>query len=88
MDALINYFFSATETKPKETMDIDIAVCVTRNNEMTVYRLSNIKKITDRKDLYTIGHEIANHVAESFDQEEVNNGNIILDEIQRMLSDP
>lgn len=86
MEAILNYLFPKTETKPKETMETDTKVYITWNNEMRIYRLSNIRKITDKKELYAIANDIAIHVAESFDQEEVTNGNIILDEIEKMLT--
>lgn len=85
MDTLFNYFFAKTQPV-EETKDIDIAVYMTRGNTMTVLRLSEVKKITDRKELYELGRRVWAHVAESFDQEECENGSIIIEEIEKKLN--
>lgn len=52
---------------------------------MTI-RLSDVKQITDSKKLFEIGREISIHTAETLDEEENENGNIILKEIHKKLN--
>ena len=54
-------------------------------NTMTVVRLTDIAKIPT-SELQRLGQRIAVHVMETFDEEECENGNIILAEIEKKLT--
>lgn len=81
----MNYFFPKTTTM-EQTQDIDVSVCITKGNTTMTIRLSDVKQITDTKKLFEIGREISIHTAETLDEEENENGNIILKEIHRKLN--
>lgn len=84
MQVLYDYFFPKT-TMPEQTQDVDVSLYITRGNTMTMIRLSYVKKLTDTRELYKLQQDVMNHVAESFDEEECTNGNIILEEIEKRL---
>lgn len=85
MDTLFNYFFTKAQA-PEESKDTDVVIYMTRGNTMTIVRLSEVKKMTDRKELYDLWQRAWAHVAESFDQEECENGSIIIEEIKKKLN--
>lgn len=81
----MNYFFPKP-TMTEQTQDVDVVVYITRGNTMTTVRLSYVKKLTDPKELVQLRQDIGIVVAETFDEEECENGNIILEEIERKLN--
>jgi hypothetical protein len=64
----------------------EISVCITKGNSILRIRLSDVKQITDTKKLFELGREIAIHTAETLDEEENENGNILLKEIHSKLN--
>ena len=77
----MNYFFPQSS---EMTSSREISVCLMSGNTLSIVKLTDIKNMSANQ-LRKTGYAIANHVMETFDEEESENGNIILAEIERLL---
>lgn len=87
MDALINYMFPRTsrvDAEPVPPKPNDVSVYITVNNTVNIFKLSAVKDLS-LKELREWFDVISCHVGSSFDTEEVNNGNTILEAIEMRI---
>lgn len=89
MDVLINYFFpkpqpASVAPAPVPPRPKDVAVYITIGDELNIFRLSTVKDLK-LKELREWQEILLCHVGSSFDMEEVENGNTILDAVNKRI---
>jgi hypothetical protein len=75
----------AAAPEPVAEPQRDIRICYMRDNTLWVVKLSQVKLMKDKDELRQLAYEIQCHVAETYDPEGCENGNLILAEIQKMI---
>ncbi len=75
----------AAAPEPVPEPQKDVRICYTRDNILWVVNLSQVKLMKDKDELRQLAYEIQCHVAETYDPEGCENGNLILAEIQKMI---
>jgi hypothetical protein len=75
----------AAAPEPVPELQKDVRICYTRDNILWVVNLSQVKLMKDKDELRQLAYEIQCHVAETYDPEGCENGNLILAEIQKMI---
>lgn len=76
---------AAAPALPKEK---DVSICYTRGDTMWVLKLSTVKRTTDRRYLEELREDVVVFLCESYSPEDCENGQLILEEIEKKLAPP
>ena len=79
-------FFYSKPSDEAPKLEPDVSVCMSTMDSIVVVKLSDVEKMTDTDELRKLGKQVYNHLLQTFDEEECENANIILDEIDKKLN--